>query len=295
MNLGIISRGPLLYSTRRLVESAAALGHAASVVDPMASILRVSNGTSTVVHRGESLPPFDAVIPRIGPSATSHGLALIRQLELTGAYCVNGSDAVARGRDKLRCLQALSAEGLPVPRTAFASRSANVEELIELVGGPPVVIKLLNSSQGIGVMLAETAQIAHSVLESFLCLGQSVLVQEFVREANGRDLRALVVGDEVVAAIRRQAADGDFRANIHRGGTSEPLKLDRDLRSVARQAARTIGLEVAGVDMIESHSGPLILELNVSPGLEGVETVTGVDVASRITNLATERAHRAAR
>jgi ribosomal protein S6--L-glutamate ligase len=292
MNILILSRSPALFSTRRLVETIVDLGHSARVVNPLASVLRISNGDSGITYNGAALPKFDAAIPRIGPSATTQGIALLRFLEDNDTACINGSTAVSLARDKLSCLQVLSRKGIPVPRTVFAAHAGEAGNLAEHVGGFPVVLKLLNSSQGMGVMIADSLQNMRSVIDSLQTLGQSVLVQEFIASARGRDIRALVVGNEVVAAVRRHAAPGDFRANMHRGGWLEPLKLSPEYRRLALAAARAGDLEVAGVDMIDSESGPLVMELNASPGLEGIETATGVNVAYRIIQRTIERVHR---
>lgn len=292
MDIAIISRGEALYSTKRLIETTRDHGHRAIVLNPVESVLLVANGESHVMQRGIRLPGLDIVIPRIGPSAVGHGLALVRHLEHSGVYVLNRSEAISRARDKLRCLQALGAADIRVPRTAFASQVIDIDRLIDSVGGLPVIIKLLNGSQGMGVMLAENRHTVRSALDTFQILGQSVLVQEFITEARGEDVRAVVVGDTVVAAIHRHAAPGDFRANIHRGGTSEVAKITRELQRVAIAAKRGVGLDVAGVDMLETAEGFLVLEVNVSPGLEAIESTTGVDVASRIIEHAVEQYHR---
>ncbi len=292
MDIAIISRGEALYSTRRLVETTRDHGHRPIVLNPAESVLLVANGESCVMQRGVRLPHLDIVVPRIGPNSIGHGLALVRHLEHSGSYVLNSSDAILRARDKLRCLQALGAADIRVPRTAFASQVSDIDRLIGAVGGLPVVIKLLNSSQGMGVMLAENRRAVRSALDTFQTLGQSVLVQEFVSDARGDDIRALVVGDSVIAAIRRHAAPGDFRANIHRGGTAEPAKITRELQRVALAAKRSVRLDIAGVDMLETADGFLVLEVNVSPGLEAIESTTGTDVASRIIEHAIEQHHR---
>jgi ribosomal protein S6--L-glutamate ligase len=231
---------------------------------------------------GASIPSLDAVIPRIGPSMTVYGLALVRQFEMMNAFAVNNSAAIARARDKLTCLQVLSSHGILVPRTIFTTQPDHARQAIEMVGGVPVVLKLMNSTQGLGVMLADTLQMARSVLDTLYNLGQSILIQQYVPEARGQDIRAFVVGDKVVAAIRRIAAAGEFRSNLHRGGRSEPAILDETSTGMAVRAARVMGLNVAGVDMLESNAGPMVLEVNASPGLEGIETSTKVDVAAAI-------------
>jgi ribosomal protein S6--L-glutamate ligase len=295
MDIAIISRGESLYSTRRLVESTYDHGHKVQVINPLTCLLSVSNGTSSVHNAGRDLGTFDIVIPRIGPSAAGHGLALVRQLESTGAFCLNGSEAIARARDKLRSLQVLSAAGIRVPRTAFSSQMGDADRVLDLVGGLPVVIKLLNSSQGAGVMLAETRHMVKSVLDSFYSIGQSVLVQEFVGTERGVDIRAFVVGGELIATIRRRAEDGEFRANVHRGGAAELVRPDREMKRTALEAVQSVGLDICGLDMVETKDGPVVLEANVSPGLEAIETTTGVDVASRVIQHAVERRIRSLR
>lgn len=290
MQLAIVSRNPYLYSTRRLVEAAIEQHHTVRVVDPLRCMVHISAQNPVLIVNGARLSTLDAVIPRIGPSVTVYGLALVRQFEMMGVYTVNDSHAIAQARDKLSCLQVLSKNHINVPRTVFTSQPEHVREAIDLVGGTPVVLKLMNSSQGMGVMLADTVQMARSVLDTFYSLGQSILIQEFVAEANGQDLRAFVVGDRVVAAIRRVAAAGEFRSNLHRGGTSQEVELEPEYAEMAARAVRTMGLNVAGVDMLESKRGPMVLEVNSSPGLEGIETTTGADIAGEIIRFASEKA-----
>lgn len=290
MELAIVSRNPYLYSTRRLVEAAIQQHHTVRVVDPLRCMVHVSTRTPALIVDGARLSSLDAVIPRVGPSVTVYGLALVRQFEMMGVYTLNSSHAIAQSRDKLSCLQILSRNGIAVPRTVFTSQPEHVREAIDLVGGTPVVLKLMNSSQGMGVMLADSIQMARSVLDTFYSLGQSIFIQEYVAEANGQDLRAFVVGDRVVAAIRRVAAAGEFRSNLHRGGTSREAQLAPDYAETAVRAVRTMGLNVAGVDMLESRDGAMVLEVNSSPGLEGIETSSGVDIAEEIVRFAASNA-----
>ncbi len=285
MRLVILSRRPELYSTRALVEAAARRGHEVRVLDTLQFDIRVSRRSPELFYAGEPVGPVDAVIPRIGASITFYGLAVVRQFEMMGVYCVNESQAIARSRDKLRCLQILSRHDIGMPPTVYTRQPDHVPACIERVDGPPVVVKLLQGTQGVGVVLAETARAANSVIEAFQGLDQNILIQQFIRESNGADLRALVVGRRVVAAMRRQAVAGEFRANIHRGGKARQTQLPPEYRRTALVAARILGLRVAGVDMIESKDGPMVMEVNSSPGLEGIQKATGVDVATAVVEL----------
>lgn len=289
MQIAIISRNPYLYSTRRLVEVSLRRHHTVRAVDPLRCMVNINPDHPGLVLDGDSLASLDAVIPRIGPSMTHHGLTLVRQMEMMGAFALNNSAAIARARDKLNCLQVLSSNNILVPRTIFTTQPDHAREAIELVGGVPVVLKLMNSSQGLGVMLADTIQMARSVLDTFYSLGQAILIQQYIPEAKGQDIRAFVVGDKVVAAMRRIAGPGEFRSNLHRGGRSEALDLDAVHSSTAIRAARVMGLNVAGVDMLESSNGPMVLEVNASPGLEGIEAASGVDIAEEILHFAETR------
>lgn len=283
MKIAILSRKHSLYSTHRLVEAARERGHSADVIDTLRCYMNISSSAPNVHYKGEVLKTYDAVIPRIGASVTFYGAAVIRQLEMMGVFCVNDSVAITRARDKLRSLQILSKKGIGMPITGFAHSMAEIEDLIRMVGGPPLVIKFLEGTQGIGVILVETSSAARSVLEAFLGLKVNIMVQEFIREANGSDLRCFVVGGKVVAAMQRRAKSTDeFRSNLHRGGTAVPVELTDEERKMAVRAAHIIGLNVAGIDMIRSNRGPLIMEVNASPGLEGIEKTTGVDVAGAI-------------
>ena len=281
MRLGILSRKATLYSTSRLKEAAVARGHDVKVVDFLRCTMGVKAKRPTVLYRGKSLE-LDAVIPRIGASVTFYGTAVVRQFEMMHVYTAAESQAIVRSRDKLRALQLLSREGLGLPVSAFARSVKDTHDVIDLVGGAPLIVKLLEGTQGRGVVLAETRKAAESVIDAFRQLDANILVQEFIKEAGGSDVRAIVVGDRVVASMIRKAAPGEFRSNLHRGGTAEATELSKKERRTAVQAAKTLGLEIAGVDMLRSSRGPLIMEVNSSPGLEGIEGATGVDVAGEI-------------
>jgi ribosomal protein S6--L-glutamate ligase len=282
MRLVILSRQESLYSTQALAEAGRKRGHRVDVLDTLQFDIRVSKRNPELFYQGEPVGPVDAVIPRIGASITGFGLAVVRQFEMLGVYCLNESQAIARSRDKLRCLQILSRHDIGLPPTVYTRQAEHVPGCMERVDGPPVVVKLLEGTQGIGVVLAESAMAASSVIEAFHGLDQNILIQKFIREAKGSDIRALVVGRKVVAAMKRQAVAGEFRSNIHRGGKAKKVQLPPDYRKTALAAARVLGLRVAGVDMIESAEGPMIMEVNSSPGLEGIEKTTGVDVAGAI-------------
>ncbi len=282
MRIIILSRNETLYSTRALAEAAQKRGHAVRVLDTLQFDVRISKRKAELFYQGEPIGSVDAVIPRIGASITIYGLAVVRQFEMMGVYCFNESQAIARSRDKLRALQILSRHGVNVPPTVYTRQADHVPACIEQVDGPPVVVKLIEGTQGIGVILAESAATAGSVVEAFHGLEQNILIQKFIREANGKDIRALVVGRRVAAAMTRQAVAGEFRSNIHRGGKAEKILLPPDYRKTAAAAARILGLGVAGVDMIESAEGPMVMEVNSSPGLEGIQKTTGVDVATAI-------------
>jgi ribosomal protein S6--L-glutamate ligase len=282
MRLVILSRQPELYSTRVLAEAARRRGHDVRVLDTLQFDIRVSRRNPELLYQGRPVGPVDAVIPRIGASITYFGLAVVRQFEMLGVYCLNESQAIARSRDKLRCLQLLSRHDIGLPPTIYTRQAEHVPACIEKVEGPPVVVKVLQGTQGIGVVLAESTAAASSVIEAFHGLEQNILIQKFIREANGADIRALVVGRKVVAAMKRQAVAGEFRSNMHRGGTAKNMKLPADYRRTALAAARVLGLTVAGVDLIESDEGPMVMEVNSSPGLEGIQKTTGVDVADAV-------------
>jgi ribosomal protein S6--L-glutamate ligase len=282
LKIAILSRNPKLYSTRRLVEAATALGHEVQVVDALECYMNINMQQPEIHVKGLVLPHFDAVIPRIGASVTFYGTAVLRQFEMMGTYPLNESVAISRSRDKLRSMQLLSRKGIGLPVTGFANKPADIPDLIEMVGGAPLVIKLLEGTQGIGVVLAETRQAAESVLEAFMGIKASVMVQEYIKEAGGADIRCFVIGDKVIAAMKRQGKPGEFRSNLHRGGSASLVRLTPQERSTAVRAARTMGLNVAGVDILRSNHGPLVMEVNSSPGLEGIERATGLDVATRI-------------
>lgn len=282
MKIAILSRNSKLYSTQRLVEAATELGHEVRVLDHLRCYMNISSSNPSLHYRGEDLFGFDAVIPRIGASVTFYGTAVLRQLEMMGVYPVNESVAVTRSRDKLRSLQLLSRKGIGMPVTGFANSPDDIPDLIKMVGGAPLVIKLLEGTQGIGVVLAETKKAAESVIEAFLGLNANIMVQEFIKEAGGADIRCFVVGGKVVAAMKRQGAEGEFRSNLHRGGSASLVKLTPEERKTAVKAAQIMGLNVAGVDILRSNRGPVVMEVNSSPGLEGIEKSTGKDVAKMI-------------
>jgi ribosomal protein S6--L-glutamate ligase len=282
MRIVILSRQEALYSTRALFEAAQQRGHEVQVLDTLQFDIRLSRRNPELLYQGQPIGPVDAVIPRIGASITFFGLAVVRQFEMMGVYCLNESQAIARSRDKLRCLQLLSRHDIGLPPTIYTRQAEHVPTCIEQVEGPPVVVKLLEGTQGIGVVLAESTRAASSVIEAFHGLEQNILIQKFIREARGADIRALIVGRKVVAAMKRQALAGEFRSNIHRGGTAKKVRLSVEYRRTALAAARVLGLTVAGVDLIESAEGPMVMEVNSSPGLEGIQKTTGVDVAAAI-------------
>ncbi len=282
MKLAILSRNSKLYSTRRLVEAARQRGHTVRVLDPLRCYMRIASSGFQLHYKGRSLAGYDAVIPRIGASITRYGTAVLRQFELMGTYSPNPSDAILRARDKLRAHQLLAAQGIDLPVTVFGDNPDDTSDLLSMLGPPPHVIKLNEGAQGAGVMLTEKPSASRSVVEALRGLYASFVVQEFIGEADGADLRCFVVGDEVVASMRRQAPEGDFRSNLHRGGTALHVAATDEERAVAIRAARVLGLGVAGVDLIRAKRGPLVLEVNSTPGLEGIESVCGVDVAGRI-------------
>ncbi len=271
-----------MYSTRRLVEAAESRGHEVRVVDALRSYMNISSNNPTLHYKGEVIENVDAVIPRIGASVTFYGTAVLRQLEMMGVFPLNESVAITRSRDKLRSLQLLSRKGIGMPITGFANSPDDIPDLIKMVGGAPLVIKLLEGTQGIGVVLAETKKAAESVIEAFLGLNANIMVQEYIKEAGGADIRCLVVGGKVVAAMKRQAKEGEFRSNLHRGGSATLVKLTPAERKTAVKAAQIMGLNVAGVDLLRAERGPVVMEVNSSPGLEGIEKATGKDVAGMI-------------
>jgi ribosomal protein S6--L-glutamate ligase len=283
MKIAVLSRNPKLFSTQRLIEEIQNAGHEAMVVDHSVCDLIIEQEGPSIIYRGQRLEGVDAIIPRIGASVTFYGTAVVRQFELMGAFSAVTSQAIVRSRDKLRSLQILSKNGLGMPKTAFTNFSKGGEkQLIEQVSGAPVIIKLLEGTQGLGVVLAETMKAAQSVVEAFHGLKARIIVQEYIKEAKGADIRAFVVNGKVVGAMKRQGAEGEFRSNLHRGGVATVIKLSRAEKLAALNAAKALGLDVAGVDMLQSLRGPLILEVNSSPGLEGIEGATGVNVAAEI-------------
>jgi len=282
MKIAILSRNKSLYSTRRLIEAAEARGHKVSVVDVLRCYMNIVPHSPEIHFRGERLQGFDAVIPRIGSSVTFYGAAVVRQFEMMGVYTLNESVAITRSRDKLRALQLLARKGIGMPVTGFAHAPDDTRDLINLVGGAPMVVKLTEGTQGVGVVLCETEQAAESVIEAFRGLDAYFLVQQYIKEAGGADIRCLVIGGKVVASMLRQARPGEFRSNLHRGGTARAVKITAQERSTAVRAAKIMGLNVAGVDLLRSDSGPMVMEVNSSPGLEGIEEASGVDIAGKI-------------
>lgn len=282
MKIAIMSRNKNLYSTRRLVEAAEQRGHKVKVIDALRCYMNIAANNPTIHLGGENLEGFEAVIPRIGASVTFYASAVLRQFEMMGVYTLNESVAISRSRDKLRSMQLLSRKGVGLPVTGFANKPGDVQDLIKLVGGAPLVIKLLEGTQGIGVVLAETQKAAESVIEGFMGVKANILIQEFVKEAKGADIRCFVIGEKVVAAMKRQGAPGEFRSNLHRGGSAELVKITPKERATAVKAAKTMGLNVCGVDLLRSNDGPVVMEVNSSPGLEGIEGASGKDIAGMI-------------
>jgi len=282
MKIAILSRKSSLYSTHRLKEAGEARGHEILIIDYLRCYMNITSRNPQVLYQGKPLEDIDAVIPRIGASNTFYGTAVVRQFEMMDVFSANESQAISRSRDKLRCLQILSKQGIGLPVTGFAHSTKDIEGLVNIVGGAPLVIKLLEGTQGIGVVLTETHQAATSVIEAFRGLKANILVQEFVAEAKGADLRCFIVGNRVIAAMKRQGAPGEFRSNLHRGGNAEKIKLTPEERSTAVKAAKAMGLRIAGVDLLRSNHGPVIMEVNSSPGLEGIERSTDLDVAGKI-------------
>lgn len=282
MKIAILSRNKKLYSTRRLKEAGEARGHQVDVIDTLHCYMDITSNRPAVRLKGKQLPAYDAIIPRIGASISFYGTAVVRQFEMTGSYSINESVAISRSRDKLRSMQLLSRKGIGLPRTGFANTPHNVPDLIKNVGGAPCVIKLLEGTQGIGVVLAETTKTAEAIVEAFMGLNADILIQEFIKEAGGADIRCFVVGDKVVAAMKRQGAEGEFRSNLHRGGTAVLVKLSKEERATAIAAANIMGLNMCGVDILRSSRGPVVMEVNSSPGLEGIEAATKKDVADLV-------------
>ncbi len=290
MRLAILSRNEKLYSTQALAAAALRRGHQVRVMDTLQFDIRISRRKPELFYQGEPVRKIDAVIPRIGASITVYGLAVLRQFEMMGVYCLNESRAIAKSRDKLRTLQILGRLDIGIPPTVFTRQADHVPACISRVDGPPVVVKLLEGTQGIGVVLAESTRAASSVVDAFHGLDQNILIQQFIKESKGSDIRALVVGRRVVAAMKRQAVAGEFRSNLHCGGTATRIRLSIAYRRTALAAARALGLRVAGVDMLESHGGPLVMEVNSSPGLEGITKTAGIDLADSIIELLERKA-----
>jgi ribosomal protein S6--L-glutamate ligase len=295
MKLAILSRNSKLYSTQRLIEAARARGHTVRVLDPLRCYMRIAPDAFDMHYKGRVLSDYDAVLPRIGASVTFYGTAVLRQFEMMGVYTPNASDAILRARDKLRCHQLLAKQGIGLPRTVFGDNPDDTADLLRMLGKPPHVIKLTEGSQGNGVILAERLSASRSVIEAFRGLYANFVVQEFIAEAKGADVRCFVVGNDVVAAMRRQARKGEFRSNLHRGGSAKPVTLNDEERETAIRAAKVMGLNVAGVDLLRSRRGPLVLEVNSSPGLEGIEGATKLDIAGAIVDFIDDRARRAKR
>ena len=283
MHIAILSREPKNYSTSRLVEAAEQRGHEVRVINPMNCYMNITSHRPQVFYRdGEKLDGYDAIIPRLGISATFYGASVLRQFEVMGVYSVNESVAIVRSRDKLRSLQLMARKGIGMPVTAFANSPDAIDHVLQMVGGPPVIIKLIEGTQGLGVVLADTRSAAESVIQAFQGLKANILVQEFIKESDGADIRCLVVGDKVVASMMRKGREGEFRSNVHRGGPSKVIKITPEERSTAIRAAKVMGLNVAGVDILRSNHGPLVMEVNSSPGLQGIETSTEKDIAGNI-------------
>ncbi|HRD78689.1 MAG TPA: 30S ribosomal protein S6--L-glutamate ligase [Hyphomicrobiaceae bacterium] len=292
MKLVMLARNPGLYSHKRIIDAARARGHTIDVINTLHVHMKITSNQPVLRHGGKTLPIYDAVIPRIGASITSYGLAVLRQFEVQGVYPLNESVAIGRSRDKLRALQLLAREGIGLPVTAFAHDPRRAEDVIQEVGGAPVVIKLLEGTQGMGVILAETDASAKSIIEAFSAANISIMVQEFVREAGGSDVRALIIGGKVVAAMKRSGRKGDFRSNLHRGGSSEPVELSEAEVRTAVRSAEVLGLNVCGVDMLRSGRGPLVMEVNSSPGIEGMERASGINVADAMIAFLEAKARR---
>jgi len=291
MKIAILSRSPKSYSTGRLVEAGIARGHEIVVLDHLQCVLVIEQGRPHIYYKNKEVTGVDAVIPRIGASVTFYGAAVVRQFEMMKIFTAVESQALVRSRDKLRCLQLLAKAGIPIPKSAFAYSPKNVDDVIDQVGGMPVIIKLLEGTQGLGVILAETRISAKSVIEAFLDVEVNILVQEFVKEAEGADVRVFVVDGQVVGAMRRKGAEGDFRSNLHRGGTSEVVKLTATEKAMAVKSVRHLGLGIAGVDMLQSKRGYVVNEINSSPGLEGIEKATGNDIAGKIIEYVERNEH----
>ncbi|MEM9209194.1 MAG: 30S ribosomal protein S6--L-glutamate ligase [Pseudomonadota bacterium] len=292
MNIGILSTNRNLYSTRRLVEAGEERGHDVRVINHKRCYMNITSHKPSVHLKGEKITGLDAVIPRIGASVSFYGTSVLRQFEMMGVYSVNESVAISRSRDKLRAAQLLSRRGIGLPVTGFANSPDDTQDLLKIAGGAPVVIKLLEGTQGVGVVLAETRKAAESVIEAFRGLGANFIVQEFIAEAGGADIRCLVLGDRVVAAMKRQGKEGEFRSNLHRGGSASLIKITPEERSTAVRSAKVMGLNVAGVDLLRANHGPVVMEVNSSPGLEGIETATNKDIAGMIIDFIQKNAQK---
>jgi len=290
VKIAVLSTNKNLYSTKKLVEAACERGHECVVLDHRQCYVGIKQGQPSIHYKGQDVSDIDAIIPRIGASLTFYGSAIVRQFEIMGVISANPSQAITRSRDKLRCMQILSGAGIGMPITGFARQTNAVDDLIKMVGGAPLVIKLLEGTQGIGVVLAETRKAASSVIEAFYGLGNNILIQEYIKESKGEDIRVLVVDGKVVGAMKRTAKEGDFRSNLHRGGSASIVKLTKVERETALKAAAELGLTVCGVDMLQSDRGPLVLEVNSSPGLEGIERATNKNIAANIIEFL-ERRH----
>jgi ribosomal protein S6--L-glutamate ligase len=290
LKIAILSRNKKLYSTKRLFEAAKERGHEVVIIDYLKCYMNITASSPALCYQSEKLSDIDAIIPRIGANRTFYGTAVLRQLETMGVYTINTSLSITRSRDKLRSLQLLAMKGIDMPITGFAHDVNDLDDLIELVGGTPLVIKLIEGTQGVGVVLAETKKAAESVVQALMGVNANIILQEYIKESNGSDIRCFVVGDKVVAAMERTAAPGEFRANLHRGGAANAVKITKLEREVAIQAAKIMGLRMAGVDLLRSSRGPLVLEINSSPGLEGIESATGRDIAMDIIKLIEKKA-----
>lgn len=282
MKIGVLSRKSSLVSTRRLMEAGSQRGHEMHVINYLGCYMSIASSNPAIHYQGEALTGFDAVIPRIGATYTFYGTAIVRQFEMMGVFPLNPSQAILRSRDKLRSFQLLARKGIGLPITGFARNIKDIDDLIAMVGGAPLIIKLLEGTQGLGVVLAETKKAAESVIQAFYGLKSNILVQEYIKESAGTDIRAFVIGDKVVASIQRKAKEGEFRSNVHRGGTPTEVKLSPEERKMAVKASKSLGLRVAGVDIIRANRGPVIMEVNSSPGLEGIEKTTGKDIAGKV-------------
>ncbi len=290
MRIAILSCDSKSHSVKRLKESAEIHGHKVDVINTLRCYMNVSSNNPSIHYNGKELPHYDAIIPRIGASISFYGAAVVRQFEAVGTFCVNSSMAITRSRDKLRALQLLSRKGVGLPITGFAHSLNDIADLISIVGGAPLIVKLLEGTQGIGVVLAETTKAAESIIEAFLGLKTNIMVQEYIKEAKGADIRCLIVDGQVVASMERQAVAGEFRSNLHRGGNARPIEISTKEKKTALQAAEIMGLKFAGVDMLRSERGPLIMEVNSSPGLKGIEQATGADIADRVISYIEKKA-----